>query len=166
MIIKEYNDKDTENRTRVFVDISCEICSVVFKRQKRLLKTHTCSAKCRSLLQGTQIKTECAHCGKDVYRSKSKIEATQSGLSFCNRLCKEAAQKYNTAIQPDHYGNGNGEFSYRQKAIEEFGASCNECGYKDNIKALDVHHKDKNRSNNNLNNLEVLCCNCHAIKHR
>lgn len=27
---------------------------------------------------------------------------------------------------------------------------------------LEVHHKDGDRTNNNLANLELLCCNCHA----
>lgn len=27
---------------------------------------------------------------------------------------------------------------------------------------LEVHHKDGNRTNNNFNNLQLLCCNCHA----
>ena len=28
---------------------------------------------------------------------------------------------------------------------------------------LDVHHKDENRSNNKIENLEVLCVWCHAV---
>lgn len=28
---------------------------------------------------------------------------------------------------------------------------------------LEVHHKDGNRTNNNLDNLQLLCCNCHAL---
>jgi hypothetical protein len=27
---------------------------------------------------------------------------------------------------------------------------------------LEVHHKDGNRTNNELENLQLLCCNCHA----
>jgi len=32
--------------------------------------------------------------------------------------------------------------------------------------SLLVHHKDRNRQNNNENNLEVLCTSCHAVEHR
>ena len=28
-----------------------------------------------------------------------------------------------------------------------------------------VYHKDTNRENNDISNLEVLCANCHAIEH-
>ena len=42
---------------------------------------------------------------------------------------------------------------------------CEECNF-DNPLALEVHHKDRNRKNNNLDNLQLLCCNCHTIKHK
>ncbi len=40
-------------------------------------------------------------------------------------------------------------------------------GYRQNEHTciLVVHHKDKNRENNTIENLEVLCPNCHAIRH-
>jgi 5-methylcytosine-specific restriction endonuclease McrA len=41
---------------------------------------------------------------------------------------------------------------------------CKGCGISDN-RVLIVHHKDGNRKNNNTDNLEWLCCNCHAISH-
>lgn len=51
--------------------------------------------------------------------------------------------------------------------IESLGLlkSCCRCGY-ENAEALEVHHKDRNRSNNEIDNLEVLCCNCHRLEHR
>jgi hypothetical protein len=30
---------------------------------------------------------------------------------------------------------------------------------------LELHHKDGNHYNNNLDNLEILCSNCHSLKH-
>jgi hypothetical protein len=59
----------------------------------------------------------------------------------------------------------NADRSYRKKAIEHYGASCSICGFS-NLLALDVHHIDEDRTNNELSNLRVLCCNCHAITHR
>lgn len=43
--------------------------------------------------------------------------------------------------------------------------SCERCGYNTYINILQVHHKDRNRQNNTLENLEVLCPNCHCIEH-
>ena len=39
---------------------------------------------------------------------------------------------------------------------------CNKCGID---VPLCIHHKDGNRKNNNPENLEVLCYNCHALIH-
>ena len=44
---------------------------------------------------------------------------------------------------------------------------CEECGcdgnWRGKILALQLHHKDGNHRNNQLNNLSFLCPNCHAI---
>ncbi len=59
----------------------------------------------------------------------------------------------------------DGKTSYRKLAISKLGAFCGECGYNSNEKVLEVHHIDKDRSNNNISNLIVLCANCHKLKH-
>lgn len=59
----------------------------------------------------------------------------------------------------------NASNSYRSKALKHYGCVCINCNYSENEVALVVHHKDRNRSNNTLENLEVLCANCHAIEH-
>jgi len=41
--------------------------------------------------------------------------------------------------------------------------ACSECG---GNTELHIHHKDKDRFNNELNNLQVLCRQCHAKKHK
>jgi len=43
--------------------------------------------------------------------------------------------------------------------------SCERCGYDAVPKILGVHHKDRNRNNNEIFNLEVLCPNCHSLEH-
>jgi 5-methylcytosine-specific restriction endonuclease McrA len=42
---------------------------------------------------------------------------------------------------------------------------CNRCGFDAHPEILTVHHKDRDRSNNLTDNLEVLCPNCHALEH-
>lgn len=67
------------------------------------------------------------------------------------------------SMRPAHYGT-SGIASYRKRALEKYGAACIQCGYDENILALEVDHIDGNRQNNNLGNLQVLCANCHKIK--
>jgi Zn finger protein HypA/HybF involved in hydrogenase expression len=44
------------------------------------------------------------------------------------------------------------------------GLKCERCGYS-KIQILQVHHKDKNRGNNDLDSLELICPNCHYEQH-
>ena len=44
---------------------------------------------------------------------------------------------------------------------------CEICGYSEWLGQpipLELHHKDGNHYNNNLNNLQVICPNCHALQ--
>jgi len=107
----------------------------------------------------------CAYCGKYFYKNKSKQKSSKSGLFFCCRKCKDNAQKMGgiREIMPPHYGSSLK--AYRTKALRHMGQKCNRCGYAKNIHALIVHHKNRDRTNNDLSNLEILCANCHFIEH-
>lgn len=55
--------------------------------------------------------------------------------------------------------------AYRNVVIAEGRLEvCERCGFS-NIKVLEVHHKDRDRSNSSTENLEVLCPNCHKAEH-
>lgn len=64
---------------------------------------------------------------------------------------------------------GDIDLNYREKALSYYGEECQLCGTEDN---LVVHHKDLNHydddnffTNNDIDNLEVLCKSCHAKSH-
>ena len=44
------------------------------------------------------------------------------------------------------------------------GRKCERCDY-NKFEILQVHHKDKNRNNNELDNLALICPNCHYEEH-
>lgn len=45
--------------------------------------------------------------------------------------------------------------------------SCERCGFKAVDRCqLDVHHIDRDRKNNNIENLLTLCSNCHRLEHK
>ena len=50
------------------------------------------------------------------------------------------------------------------RLLEERGRKCEKCNY-DKYQILEVHHKNRNRGNNELKNLELICPNCHAEEH-
>jgi 5-methylcytosine-specific restriction endonuclease McrA len=59
----------------------------------------------------------------------------------------------------------DGRKSYRRYAFGLYGKKkeCERCGAKEK---LHIHHKDRNRKNNEAENLEVLCIPCHHEEHR
>jgi len=50
--------------------------------------------------------------------------------------------------------------------IKEKGHKCEKClltEWQNYPIILEVHHKNEDRTNNNFDNLQLLCCNCHAL---
>ena len=50
------------------------------------------------------------------------------------------------------------------RLLKERGEKCERCIY-DKYEILQIHHKDRNRKNNNLENLQLICPNCHFEEH-
>lgn len=115
-----------------------------------------------------KIEVECAYCHKKFFKSPSKLKKSKSGLYFCCREHKDIAQglasgnQFDT-MRPDHYKNAYEESgNYRRKAFLTYPHQCELCGYNEDEDILQVHHIDENRQNNNVENLMILCPNCHA----
>jgi hypothetical protein len=102
----------------------------------------------------------CKYCGKEtlnpiycnnschgLYQSKLKVEAFKKGEYIGKRLL---------------YAKGRWN---RRLLTEEFGEKCSSCGIEEwNGKpiSLEVNHIDGQAYNNVLENLELLCPNCHS----
>src|SRR5438105_11986660 len=127
-----------------------------------------CSAACAGMMRRTRIQLSCGNCGKTFMRTPSDLKASKSGLYFCSRKCKDMAQSLGglEAIQPEHYGKGNGAHDYRERALRYYSAKCQSCGYDQDTRMLDVDHTDSSRANNDISNLRVRCVWCHALKTR
>lgn len=130
-----------------------------------------CSQKCSSQhrvanLAEPEKNVACSLCGKAFHKSFTKRQNSKSGLYFCCRLHKDEAQKIGgiKEIMPPHYGTAS-IIDYRKVAFEHKPKVCERCNYDKHQSAIIVHHKDRNRENNDITNLEVLCANCHLIEH-
>lgn len=115
----------------------------------------------------THLDVECAYCGKNFSKRKSRLENSKSGLYFCCREHKDIAQRIGSGerfneLRPPHYDKGD-LINYRLLAFRNYPHECSVCGYHDDddISLLEVHHIDEDRENNKLENLIILCPNCH-----
>lgn len=108
---------------------------------------------------------------KDQIRGKCEIEK-------CNNLQQVAPKsklgfkrftRYCTTHLKIKYNQPRRIKGYRKPYNINFrkATSCERCGFipKDRCQ-LDIHHKDRNRKNNKIENLETICANCHRLEHK
>lgn len=134
---------------------NCEICNKEFEFiHVRKDRAKYCSRKCyykAQHLKGT-IKYECQFCNK-LFRSSPSHKR-----KFCSKKCVNNA-KISVFDKPTFQTVR--KYMAKRNLINQ----CQKCGFKKYKKILGIHHKDKNRNNNSLDNLVVLCPNCHSIEH-
>lgn len=162
-LIGDYNGKTS------LVDIRCEKHNIIFTVTAECFMRPISRGKCpKCLEEENQLKyssyrtlVECTYCGKEFYKSNSKLENSRSGLYFCCREHKDLAQtlQFNCIeIQPKHYLDGK---NYRKQAFRKYEHKCSVCGWNEDEDILEVHHIDENHENNDLKNLKILCPICH-----
>lgn len=167
-----YRRKCSDGRTRNMTKQHCIECNTEFFSRVRKNGTipnfcsQICSAKNRSKIGSSDV--TCAFCNNQFRKHNGDIKNSKNGLFFCKRECKDKAQRLGgiKEIQPPHYGTADPELNYRQKYIDAgFKLICNRCDYKEFECSIDIHHIDKNHSNNNIENLIALCACCHKAIH-
>lgn len=147
--------------------INCNFCNKKINRkpsQIALARNHYCSNTCRysSRKNGKDIK--CSECGDIVYKTLKELNRSMSQKNFCSILCANRwrGKKF---FRDKHPNWKNGESSYRDFAKKHLAIKyCNMCKTQD-TRVLMVHHIDKNRKNNSILNLMILCYNCHFLVH-
>lgn len=76
------------------------------------------------------------------------------------QLCMSHMKKVNQAFGPDNYAYTNGSFTEFNKADEILPMECQHCGAGPSAR-LEKHHKNGDRTNSAIANLERLCSSCH-----
>lgn len=144
--------------------VNCDFCSVEFcirLNDKNKYCSKECSQKSSRL---KRVIINCSNCNKEIERTGSRVAKSKNGLHFCDRKCKENAQKIGgiPELQPSHYGDGLS--TYADKAFKKYGEKCVNCDISFRP-LLEVHHIDGNRENAEIENLEVVCKNHHLLRH-
>lgn len=151
---------------------TCGYCGKIIRREESWVKKSQergwkmyCSTECRIASKNKRREYKCSNCGKTVIKRPCDVKKSLSGNVFCSHSC---AASYNNS----HYRTGennpnwnNFGSSYKRKAKEAYKPKCVICDESDED-VLEVHHLDNNHSNNDLDNLIILCSNHHKKLHR
>jgi len=149
---------------------NCKICKNSFYAKQNWIVRgwgKYCSKPCQYQAQLNGKIVNCTWCDKEVYRALKDLKKSKSKNYFCNKSCF-ASWKNETqfSIGQSHFNWKHGGGSYRNIMLREgMSQICGECSIKDK-RVLVVHHLDKNRKNNSLENLRWLCRNCHYLAHK
>ncbi len=101
----------------------------------------------------------CVNCGKN---------GKSVGRVFCSKSCYVESNK-KKVINKIESGDTTLYFTaYKKYLIEKHGCKCMECGWdKTNITSgnvpIELEHIDGDSTNNKLENLKLLCPNCHSL---
>jgi hypothetical protein len=161
--IKIYSD----GTTRRLISKICRNpnCKKEFFTRKGVNGCDYCSRSCK--YNEGKVELICKKCGRAFYRQKSKLHLAKHGIHFCSRKCKDEAQRFLGGcreIMPPHYGTANIDRLYKKLIRRTKNPLCCSCLEKRKY-LLVVHHIDGDRSNGGINNLEIVCHNCHTKRH-
>jgi hypothetical protein len=156
---------------------NCLECQAPFKTRRIDVEKGRgkfCSRACCGVYNGRlkvvihEPNVTCALCDVKFYKSTQEQKLSKSGLFFCSRAHKDEAQRIGgiEAIMPPHYGTSTAIVpEYRKKALKFLPNCCAVCGWAEYVAVLEVNHKNLDRGDNSLDNLEILCPTHHQVFH-
>ena len=147
----------TERYTRN-PNTECCICAKPIYKRPQQIQLNKGKVYCGQVCYGTSCRKEvpCVVCGKLILAGLHK--------KTCSRGCANthrAGIKYNGRGLQDKVKS---QQALKTRLLRDRGTDCERCGYS-KLEILQVHHKDKDRGNNDLGNLELICPNCHYEEH-
>ncbi len=148
--------------------VPCLQCQSVFYARPSLRSAGQgtyCSRTCHHEAMRRGISTRCAVCGKEVHRSPVDVQRSKSGKFFCGKSCQTVWRNKRYAGEKHLQWKGGAHRQYRNVlAATETLRVCTRCGCND-VRVLVVHHLDRDRRHNSVDNLVWLCQNCHYLIH-
>ncbi len=147
--------------------LACQQCNKQFYAKPNWIKRgwgKFCSRDCVFESQKRGSLTKCFTCDKEIYKSPRALSGSKSGNYFCSKSC-QTIWRNSIFVGPNHSNWKGGEKSYRDILLRTTTLQvCKRCELSD-TRVLAVHHIDRNRQNNKVENLVWLCHNCHYLIH-
>lgn len=143
--------------------IPCDNCGKEYEKEEKKVNWNRkidnrnyCCKQCQKEAKSKTTVLNCTNCGQEIERIPSEMKRSKSGNYFCSKTCAITVNNMlcRTGENNPNYKNGIG--GYRSRALEYYDNKCSICGY-NVINVLEVHHKDGDRKNNGIGNLDILC---------
>ncbi|MFN7656429.1 MAG: hypothetical protein ACK5OW_01425 [bacterium] len=139
----------------------CKNCNkqiITLKSDERKFCSSSCSATYNNKRKIKKNKNLCLICG---------IE-TKKRNKFCSTKCSGRHQRLLNFKKIDSGDTSLNDRNYKYFLIEKYGEKCMKCGWCEiNTTSgkvpIELEHKDGNSENHSLENLELLCPNCHSL---
>jgi hypothetical protein len=147
--VSEYERKPNTN---------CIICGKSIYKRPGQIKSNLRRVFCGNACFGISCRKEkpCTVCGKLILASLNKKTCSRA----CSNIQREGI-KYHIGSPKDKVKS---QQALKVRLLKERGNTCERCNY-NKYEILQVHHKNRKRNDNNLENLELICPNCHYEEH-
>lgn len=137
-----------------------------YKYSKRICKS---CEKPFDPTSGNQIYCKYCRAEKKKERDKARREKKRLNRIEPTFICPMCDREYKKTGNNQKYClDCNKKEKHRKIAFEHYKEySCHRCGWDkwESLSELHVHHKDRNKKNNSIENLEILCSKCHRHEH-
>ena len=134
----------------------CKNCGAEITKKSNVF----CSSSCSATYNNKRRKKKTINC--------LSCDELTSNAKYCNNKCQrnhqrqiifEKIEKGDTSLTP---------YLYKNFLIQKYGEKCMECGWsKRNPTSgkipIELEHIDGDSTNNSLENLKLLCPNCHSL---
>ncbi len=136
----------------------CLECNIDIKETLKF-----CGRKCSVIHNNKLRKTKCSDC----LNCNTSLRGTLKGRKFCSKKC-EFIYKNNSKILLIENNVNLSPRILKAYLIKKYGNKCMKCNWNEVNKytgnvPIELEHKDGNSENNILDNLELLCPNCHSL---
>ena len=147
---------------------ACEACTKNFYAKPSHIArgwARYCSKICQNESQKTGKIIKCGMCSQEIYRTPKHHKHSKSNKFFCSKSCQTLWRNSVVYVGVKHPNWKFGKHTYRNVLLKSaIPKVCKLCKT-DDIRVLAVHHIDRNRNNNKIQNLVWLCHNCHVFIH-